>query len=60
MADIIILTLPSTQTKNLIGHFLPEFVAKDLENIQYESRASCSFILKLSPELAMKVEENWF
>jgi len=29
-------------------------VLKDLENIQYESRASCSFIVNLSPELALK------
>ena len=58
MADILILTLPSIQTKQLIGHFLPDFILKDLGNIQYESRASCSFIVKLSPDLALKVEAN--
>ena len=30
MADIVIVTLPSAQTKNLAGHFLPDFVNKDL------------------------------
>ena len=55
MADIIILTLPSIQTKNLIGHFLPDFVLKDLENIQYESRASCSFVVEMDPKLAKEV-----
>ena len=30
MADIVIVTLPSVQTKNLAGHFLPDFVNKDL------------------------------
>ena len=54
MADIVIVTLPSVQTKNLAGHFLPDFVNKDLGNIQYENRASCSFVARMSPELAMK------
>ena len=30
MADIVIMTLPSVQTKNLAEHFLPDFVNKDL------------------------------
>ena len=54
MADIVIVTLPTVQTKNLAGHFLPDFVNKDLGNIQYENRASCSFVARMSPELAMK------
>ena len=54
MADIVIVTLPSVQTKHLAGHFLPDFVKKDLGNIQYENRASCSFVARMSSELAMK------
>jgi len=52
-ADIIIVTLPSIQASNLIGHFLPPFVRKDLENIQYESRASCSLVARMSSKLAV-------
>ena len=54
-ADIIICTLPATHAKDLTAHLLPNFVVKDLENIQYESRASCSFAVDMDPALAIKL-----
>ena len=40
-ADIVIVTIPSIQARDLVGHLLPDFVRKDLWKIQYESRAAC-------------------
>ena len=54
-ADIVIVTLPAAQAKDLTSHLLPNFVNKDLENIQYESRASCSFVVEMDPKLAKDV-----
>ena len=54
-ADIVIVTLPSIQAKDLTTHLLPKFVSEDLQNIQYEGRASCSFHVEMSPNLAMQL-----
>ena len=54
-ADIVICTLPAAHAKDLTAHLLPNFVVKDLENIQYESRATCSLVVDLDPRLAMKL-----
>ena len=55
MADIIIVTLPSIQAKNLTSHLLPKFVTEDLEKIQYEKRAACSFVVQMSPKSALNI-----
>ena len=57
MADIIIVTLPSIHAKNLTSHLLPKFVTEDLENIQYENRAACSFVVQMSSKLALNICE---
>ena len=54
-ADIVIVTIPSVQARDLIGHLLPDFVSKDLGKIQYESRAACSLVARMSPKSALRV-----
>ena len=54
-ADIVIVTIPSVQAKDLVGHLLPDFVRKDLGKIQYESRAACSLVARMSPKSALRV-----
>ena len=56
-ADIVIVTVPSLQAKELVGHLVPEFVRKDLEKIQYESRAACSLVARMSPKNALRICE---
>ena len=56
-ADIVIVTIPSIQARDLVGHLLPDFVRKDLEKIQYESRAACSLVARMSPKSALKVSQ---
>ena len=47
-ADIVIVTIPASQARNILKNLIPDFLSKDLENIQYESRASCSLVAKLN------------
>ena len=54
-ADVVIVTVPSLQAKTLVGHFVPDFVSKDLEKIQYESRAACSLVARMSPKNALRI-----
>ena len=54
-ADIVIVTIPSAQARDLVGHLLPDFVSKDLGKIQYESRAACSLVARMSPKSALRV-----
>ena len=54
-ADIVIVTIPSVQANDLVGHLLPDFVSKDLGKIQYESRAACSLVARMSREGALRV-----
>merc|ERR1711997_1445667 len=54
-ADAVIVTIPSVHAHQLTQHLLPDKVSEDLVNIQYESRAVCSFVAKMSPMLAMQV-----
>ena len=56
-ADIVIVTVPSLQAKELVGHLVPDFVSKDLEKIQYESRAACSLVARMSPKNALRICE---
>ena len=56
-ADIVIVTIPSIQARDLVGHLLPDFVRKDLEKIQYESRAACSLVARMSPKSALKIAQ---
>merc|ERR1712223_277770 len=50
-------TVPSLQAKELVGHLVPDFVSKDLEKIQYESRAACSLVARISPKNALRICE---
>lgn len=54
-ADAVIVTIPSVHAHQLTHHLLPDKVSADLVNIQYESRAVCSFVAQMSPTLAMQV-----
>lgn len=54
-ADVVIVTIPSVQARDLVGHLLPDFVSKDLGKIQYESRAACSLVARMSPKSALRV-----
>merc|ERR1719189_2169054 len=54
-ADAVIVTIPSVQAHQLTRHLLPDKVSDDLVNIQYESRAVCSFVARMRPALAMQV-----
>ena len=54
-ADAVIVTIPSVHAQHLTQHLLPDKVSEDLVNIQYESRAVCSFVAQMSPMLALQV-----
>jgi len=54
-ADIVIVTIPSIQARDLLGHLLPDFVRKDLWKIQYESRAACSLVACMTPKSALEL-----
>ena len=51
-ADIVIVTIPAPQARTLTLNWIPDFLSRDLENIQYESRASCSLVAKLTLDQA--------
>ena len=54
-ADIVIVTIPAPQARSLTLNWIPDFLSRDLENIQYESRASCSLVANLTLDQARSI-----